>query len=296
MAKLTHFPLTSLRAFEAAARLLSFRQAADELGITQSAISHQISTLETRLNVRLFARRTRRVELSPEGAALYPSIKAGFDQFALGIATVTQAERADELTLQIYVTVAVRWLMPRLQSYRQTHPHMSVRLLTSHADWEFDTNLADFGLIWTPNPNRAALHYTRLFAAKLICIASPQLLEGKNQLEISALTRLRLLQVYTARDDWRLWLEPLGLDVSKARAQTSYDSYLLAIEAALSGQGIAVVPDFLVRDDLASGRLVTPFAHDIDQPGGWFVVCKQDRSHDPRIKRFTQWLLGEVGN
>jgi len=119
-------------------------------------------------------------------------------------------------------------------------------------------------------------------------------MEGRNQLDVADLAHLRLLQVYTARDDWRLWLAALGLDMSKARAQTSYDSYLLAIEAALDGQGVAVVPEFLVREDLASGRLVRPFDHDIAQLGAWYLVCRQERSLDPRIRRFSDWLLSEI--
>lgn len=294
MSKRPHVPLTALRAFEATARHLSFRLAAEEMGITQSAISHQIATLETLLNVRLFERRTRRIELTQEGVLLYPYVKSGFDQFAHGLSVVSQAERADELTLQVYVTVALRWLMPRLASYRQINPKMAVRLLTSHLDWEFDPQLADFGLIWTKNPHRTHFSYTKLFEARLICVGSPQLLAGGNALDIADLAHVRLLQVYTARDDWRLWLAALGLDMSKVRAQTSYDSYLLVIEAALEGQGVAVVPDFLVRGDLASGRLVQPFTHDIAQPGAWYLVCKQERALDPRIRRFSEWLLGEI--
>jgi LysR family glycine cleavage system transcriptional activator len=294
MAKLPHYPLTALRAFEVTARRLSFRLAADELGITQSAISHQIAALETQLNVRLFDRRTRRVELSQEGTLLYPYVKSGFDQFAHGLSVVSQAERADELTLQVYVTVAMRWLMPRLGSYRQSNPKMAVRLLTSHLDWEFDPQLADFGLIWTKNPHRANFAYTRLFEAQLVCVASPKLLGQKTSLDLADISQLRLLQVYTARDDWQLWLAALGLDLNRVRAQTSYDSYLLAIEAAIDGQGVAVVPEFLVADDLASGRLVLPFAHKVAQPGAWYLVCRQERSLDPRIRRFSEWLVGEI--
>eukprot|EP01037_Dinobryon_pediforme_P006309 gene6309-6381_t len=293
MAKSAHVPMTALRAFEATARLLSFRQAAEELGITQSAISHQIAALETALNVRLFDRRTRRVDLSQEGLLLYPYVKSGFDQFAHGLSVVSQAERADELTLQVYVTVALRWLMPRLASYRQSNPKMAVRLLTSHLDWEFDPQLADFGLIWTKNPHRANFAYTKLFEARLICVCNPALVPA-HPLTAADFTHLRLLQVYTARDDWQNWLAELGLDINQARAQTSYDSYLLAIEAAVTGQGVAVVPHFLVSDDLATGRLVQPFAHQIIQPGAWYLVCRQERSLDPRIKRFSDWLTAEL--
>jgi len=293
MAKL-HTKLTALRAFEATARLLSFRLAADELGITQSAVSHQIAALETQLNVRLFDRRTRHIELSTEGALLYPYVKSGFDQFAHGLSVVNQADRADELTLQVYVTVAVRWLMPRLASYRAENPKMAVRLLTSHLDWEFDPQLADFGLIWTKNPHRANFAYQFLFEAELITVASPKYCEGR-ALALSDLPHLHLLQIYTARDDWRLWLADIGVDLRKIRAQTSYDSYLLAIEAALDGQGVALVPDFLVRDDLASGRLVQSFANHIPQPGAWYLVSRQERSLDPRIRRFSDWLVAEIG-
>ena len=263
-------PLASLRAFEAAARHGSFRAAAEELAITQSAVSHQIAGLERRLGTALFRRKSRRVELTEAGAAYYPFLRDAFDRIAQGTGLVSRQALAGELMIQVYVTVAVKWLIPRLHRFQAAAPEILVRMSTNQLDWEFDPATGDLGIICTKNPDRPNLYYAHLFDARLFPVCSPALAQGGTGLRQPAeLVNHTLLQLYTAEDDWHAWLEAAEVPQLAGRAQPRFDSYLLALEAAIEGQGIAMVPHFMVASDLKAGRLITPFTVEIRQPGRW---------------------------
>ncbi len=277
-------PLASLRAFEAAARHLSFRAAADELSVTQSAISHQVAELERRLGVSLFHRRSRRVELTEAGATYQPYVREAFDRIAQGTALVTRS--GSTLDVQVYVTVAVRWLIPRLHEFTTAHPDIRVRLNTSTFDWEFDETAGDVAIVCTDRPDRPGLHATHLFDAQLTAVCSPTLAPAD-------LSRHALLQLYTAPEEADAWLRAAGLPVAAAPS-TRFDSYLLAIEAAIEGQGVAVVPTFLVANDLRSGRLVAPFDVTIPQPRRWYLVCRTGQQLLPHVRAFGDWLQGQI--
>jgi LysR family glycine cleavage system transcriptional activator len=284
--------LAALRAFEAAARLSSFRRAAEELRITQSAISHQIARLEESVNTRLFRRHARRVELTEAGAQFYPFVRDGFERLAQGTALLTRKGLAGDLTVQVYVTVAVRWLIPRLFGFQRDNPDLLVRLSTSHLDWEFDADSCDVGIIYTTRPNRSQLHYAPLLKANLFPVCSPEL--APHLAQPADLERQVLLHVYTAAEDWRAWLGAAGLAAIGGRAAPKFDSYLLALEAAVEGQGVAIAPHFLVAADLRAGRLVRPFEAQAQQPGGWFLVCRGERRAEAPIVRFRDWLVSAV--
>lgn len=286
-------PLTSLRAFEAAARHESFRLAAEELAITQSAVSHQISQLEERLGKDLFRRSGRRVELTEAGRLYFPYLREAFEKIDQGTRLVLKPVR-QELTVQLYVTVAARWMMTRLHSLQKSYPDLLVRFNASQMDWEFDPKTADVGMICTVEPNKPGLTYLPLFEARLIVVASPALIE--KGLPIRApedVTQHTLLELYTSTGDWGVWLGPQS-DALRAAATVRFDSYLLAIEAACDGQGVAIVPDFLAEPDLASGRLVKPLVWSVPQPARWYLVSRRDRADEPAIVRFKDWLLSEL--
>lgn len=295
MAKNAIPPLTALRAFEAAARHLSFRRAAEELNITQSAISHQVAALEDILRLRLFRRLARRVELTDAGILYYPYLRDAFERIARGTALVSRTTIAGDLTVQVYVTVAVRWLIQRLGDFQLRHPDILVRFTASHFDWEFDIDAADLGMIHTRQPNRPNLHYTHLLDARIFPVCSPTLCPAGSFLRQPAdLVDHALLQVYPAADEWAIWLAAAGVPGIKGRAAPKFDSYLMALEAAINGQGLAIVPHFLVAADLRAGRLVKPFDIEAEQPGGWYLVCRKERSDEPRITRFRDWLVAQI--
>jgi LysR family glycine cleavage system transcriptional activator len=277
-------PLASLRAFEAAARHLSFRAAADELSVTQSAISHQVAELERRLGVPLFVRTNRRVVLTEAGAQFQPYVRDAFESIRQGTSVVMRS--GTTLDVQVYVTVAVRWLIPRLHDFTSANPDTRVRLNTSTLDWEFDETAGDVAIVCTERPDRPGLHATHLFDAQLTAVCSPSLLPVDP-------SRHALLQLYTAPEEAEAWLRAAGLPAAAAPS-TRFDSYLLAIEAAIEAQGIAVVPTFLVGTDLRSGRLVAPIDVSIPQPRRWYMVCRAGQQHLPHVQAFTDWLQSQI--
>ena len=288
--------LTALRAFEAAARHSSFRRAAEELSITQSAISHQITALEEAVKVPLFRRVARGIELTEAGAQYYPYLRDAFDRIDQGTTLISRSGTGGDLTVQVYVTVAVRWLIPRLHDFQSRHPDILVRFHTRDFHWEFDPALADLGMICTANPNQTDLAYTHLFDARLTPVCSPGVAQaGMGLRQPADLVNHALLQVYTTLEDWNVWLDAAGVPQLKGRSGAKFDSYLLAIEAAIEGQGIALAPHFLVAPDLKTGRLVQPFAIEVRQPARWYLVCRRERAQEPRIQRFRDWMIGLVG-
>ena len=292
MAKRALPSLTALKSFEAAARHHSFRRAAEELGITQSAVSHQVAALEDALKVTLFRRVSRGIALTEAGAQFYPYLRDGFDRIAQGASLVSRAELGGDLTVQVYVTVAVRWLVPRIHLFQARHPGILVRFHTRDFHWEFDPAFADIGMISTTKPDNPDLAYTHLFDARLIPVCTPGIAQaGMGLRQPADLVNHALLQVYTAVEDWHVWLDAAGIPQLKGRSAAKYDSYLLAIEAAIDGQGIALVPHFLAAPDLRSGRLVQPFAVDVMQPARWYLTCLKERADEPRIRRFREWLI-----
>lgn len=296
MAKRSLPSLKSLQAFEAAARHLSFRSAAEELSLTQSAISHQIAGLEERLGTALFRRTARRVELTEAGAQLYPYLRDGFDRLAQGVGLVDRVRISGDLVVQVYVTVAVRWLLPRLHQFQTTFPDTLVRLSTSQLDWEFDPMTSDLGFICTRHPKGRGIHYKHLFDAKLVAVCAPALERaGLGLRQPADLVNHAMLQVYTAAEDWHDWLEAAGLPSLKGRTAPKFDSYLLAIEAAIEGQGVTVVPEFMVAPDLKIGRLVKLFPTiDIYHGARWYLACLEERVHEPSMQRFSDWLIAQI--
>ena len=197
--------------------------------------------------------------------------------------------------IQVYVTVAVKWLIPRLHRFQAAEPEILVRMSTSQLDWEFDPATGDLGIICTQRADRPNLHYAHLFDARLFPVCSPALAQGGTGLRQPAeLVNHTLLQLYTAEEDWRAWLEAAEVPQLAGRAQPRFDSYLLALEAAIEGQGVALVPHFMVAADLKAGRLVKPFATEVRQPGRWYLVCRREQRGDARIIRFRDWLAAEI--
>ena len=291
MVRRTLPPLTTLRAFEAAARLLSFKAAAEELRVTQSAISHQVASLERNLGTPIFLRLPGRVELSREGALYFPVVQDALDRIALTTDLIRQTNTPAALTVQVYVTVAVRWLIPRLQTFREAWPEIAVSLDASLLDWEFNPDRADIGFIYTRSPNRPNVTYTLLRRERLVGVCAPVIARA-----IAAPDDLRhfsFLAVSGTTEDAAIWATSVGAAGLSQKSSPLFDSNLLAIEAAINGQGIVVVPEFLVEADLASGNLVAPLASDVMQPGGWYLAHLERRGNEKAIGKFLAWIRSQ---
>ncbi len=287
-------PLRALTAFEAAARLGSFRMAANELGITRSAVSHQVKLLEDRLGTQLFRRDARRAELTQAGQAYFPAIRDAFDQIEAQTRAARPSVTDNELTVQVYVTVALKWLIPRLHDFERRFPDMKVRLSTSYFDWDFDDRNVDLGIILARN--KAPGHYYRpLFKSYLVPVCAPQLLKGDNPLKKPEdLKKHKLIDVYTAEEDWQLWLDATGVKGVKPSNRLSVDSYILAQEAAIEGRGVAMTIGPFASEEIKLGRLVQPFPTRAPNKNQWYFACHSEHRNKPKIKRFEDWLVKQV--
>ncbi|WP_245290456.1 LysR substrate-binding domain-containing protein [Shinella sp. DD12] len=277
-----------MRAFEAAARLMSFKAAAEELRVTQSAISHQVASLERSLGTPLFVRLPGRVELSAEGAIYFPVVQEALDRISLTTDLIRQANTPASLTVQVYVTVAVRWLIPRLQTFKEGFPEIAINLDASLLDWEFNPDRADMGFIYTRTPNRPSLTYTLLRRERLVGVCAPAM--ARSIPTPQDLKRISFLAVSGTSEDATTWIASVGASGVSQKSAPLFDSNLLAIEAAINGQGIVVVPHFLVEADIAAGTLVAPLASDVMQPGGWYLVHQERRGAEKAIRKFLQWI------
>ena len=287
-------PLRALTAFEAAARLGSFRLAANELSITRSAVSHQVKSLEQRLGVQLFRRDARRAELTELGHTYYPAVRDAFDQIEVQTRALRPSTADNELTVQVYVTVALKWLIPRLHDFERRYPDMKVRLSTSYFDWDFDEKNVDAGFILARN--RSPSHYYRpLFRSLLSPVCAPELMKGPNAIRTPEdLRKHKLLYVYTADEDWHLWLQAAGITGIKLSDRLAFDSYILAQEAAVEGRGVAMTIGPFASEEIKSGRLVRPFPLMVPHRLQWLFACNAEHRMKPKIKRFEDWLVKQV--
>lgn len=288
-------PLRALTAFEAAARNGSFRLAAEDLGITRSAVSHQIRALEDVLGTKLFSRETRKPELTAAGKSLYPVVREAFDQIEAQMVALRPQSSDSELTVQVYVTVALKWLIPRLHDFERRFPDMKVRLSTAYFDWDFDEGNVDCAFILARN--RGNHYYNPLFRSLLSPVASPDLLKGPHPLRTpSDLRHHKLLYVYTAEEDWRIWLAAAGVKGIELSDTLAFDSYILAQEAAIEGRGLAMTIGPFALEEIRSGRLFQPFPLLAPHRHSWQFACATAHRLKPKIRRFENWLLEQVAD
>jgi LysR family glycine cleavage system transcriptional activator len=287
--------LNGLRAFEAAARHLSFTLAAAELNVTQTAISHQIRRLEEELGIKLFIRQNRALALTPKAKDYLPGIRAAFDDLRLATDRIQRKSGSRVLTVSTLASLAAKWLLPRLSSFQQAHPEIDVRITTS-------TTLVDF----RDGDVDAAIRYGRgqwpglrnewLMADEMFPVCSPALLTGNKPLRTPEdLAHHVLLSSSNNDDDWRLWLTAVGLPTNISKLPgLSFDLLLMTVPAAMDGMGIAIGRTSYVQDDIAKGRLVVPFKLKLPVNAGFYLVRPDTRPDPPKLTAFREWLMSAV--
>lgn len=293
-------PLTALRAFEAAARRLSFKEAADELGLTPTAISHQIRLMEAYCGAALFRRRPRPLALTARGALLYPAVRDGFDRFAEGLAAARSGEQG-RLRVTATNAFAARRLVPRLPSWLAAHPGIGLDVVGTDAVVDLDAGDADVAIRYTRTPPRGYA-VSELARDSYVVVASPTLV-GSRPLPLSPqdLAALPLIDSQWPSDArnppmWREWVEvarAAGLDVPNlaARVALRFQEDLHGIEATLAGQGIAICSDVLVEAALADGSLVR--VSPVTLPGyGFYSLHRPGHPKTPMIRLFDDWVRG----
>ncbi len=246
------------------------------------------------MGLMLFRRDARRAELTTAGQAYFPTIKDAFDQIEAHTKAVKPSTVDNELTIQVYVTVALKWLIPRLHDFERRFPDVKVRLSTSYFDWDFDERNVDVGLVLARNkfPEH---YYAPLFKSMLVPVCSPKLLQGENALKTPAdLIKHKLIDVYTAEEDWQIWLDGAGVENMKSQNRLAVDSYILAQEAAIEGRGVAMTIGPFASEEIKMGRLVQPFPLRVPHKHQWYFACNAEHRKKNKIKRFEDWLMKQV--
>ena len=288
--------LNGLRAFEAAARHLSFTQAAAELNVTQTAISHQIRRLEEQLDLKLFVRRNRALQLTREAREYLPAIRAAFDDLRLATDRLKQPKRDHLLTVSTIASLAAKWLMPRLAAFQEAHPEIDVRISSSTSLVDFRREEIDVAIRYGRGhwPGVCAVW---LMAEDLFPVCSPTLLKGEKPLRRPEdIAQHTLLHASIGREDWQLWLTAAGLPgkLATERPGLTFDVSWMAVQAAVDGLGIAMGRSAYVEADIAAGRLVVPFSVKLPAEAGFYVVTPTDVPETKKIVLFRDWLVASV--
>lgn len=290
-------PLTSLRAFEAAARSLSFTRAARELHVTPAAISHQIRGLEQFLGVALFQRNGRRLELTRDGQLAAEHFREAFDRLARGVQALRPEAREGQLSIGVTPSFATRWLVPRLPALAEALPGVQVTIVTGTSPVDFDRDSVDVAVRFGRGSGDAIVA-DRLFGEVVAPVASPAFVRRHNLRRPGDLARVPLLQDESMRrvgrpPTWSSWLRAAGVPAFEIEPALRFDDSHLALQAACEGQGVALGRLAYAVHDLAQGRLALPFAQSIELDLHYHLLVPETRAGETLIASFRQWLLQE---
>ena len=286
-------PLNPLRVFEVAARLESFTAAAVELGVTQSAVSRQIATLEAALDTQLFVRERHGVMLTKEGRAYGEAIAPAFTIIRTASAAL-KAPKSEPLRLRIYTTFAAKWLIKRLPKFQERHPKINVRLDASVENVNFSRDNVDLAIQFGRGDWRGV--EKRLLIPDVIQpVCSPKFRRKHPELRsLDALRGRHLLHSHYRRKDWTDWLTSVERPDLLSEG-TLYPNSMLAYEAAIEGIGVAMGQTFLLKDDIAAGTLVPLFDRPLTRPLGYFAIWRKGAVQNRKVTSFLKWLTQEIG-
>jgi LysR family glycine cleavage system transcriptional activator len=288
-------PLSAIRAFEAAARHGSFTKAAEELGMTQAAISYQVKLLEDRVGLPLFLRQARKVELSEAGRKLAPAVADAFQRLSAAFAGLRESD-ANLLSLTVVSTFCTNWLVPRLGGFQMAHPQIAVRLDASWRTYdlretEFDIAIRGGKGVWP------GLKAHRLFPMEMVPMCSPDFLKRYGPIrDAAALLKLPLLDWQD--NCWRDWFAHVGIAdpvYEGGPAMAAQTQQMLGV-AAMAGQGVALLTPEFFPEELADGRLVLAHQalHRTEQ--SYWLAYREDRARSPKIRAFRDWILAELAS
>lgn len=304
-------PLNALRAFESAARHLSFKKAARELHVTPGAVSHQIKLLEDHLGVALFRRLTRALELTSEAQAMLPKVREGLESLAAAVERVRARSEASALTILSPPNFAARWLIPRLARFTKLHPNVELHVASRLAmidgrdggggapatDVRGDVPLV---MVRFGSGRYPGAHVDEVFSAVYVPVCSPRLLKGEHPLRKPADLRFHtLLHDETVaeegvRPSWHDWLAAVGVKGVDATRGPHFSNASLALEAAIEGMGVTLAMQPLIAPDVRDGRLVVPFAIAAPAEFSYYIVTPEASAQNPAVAAFREWLLKEA--
>ncbi len=286
-------PLTALRHFDAAARHLSFKKAAEELAVSPAAVTHQIKLLEEFLGKPLFIRETRRILLTEAGERLARTVSHSFRELADVARQIAAAPDADFVTVKLGRYIGARWLSPRLRDFWSSYPAVDLRLHHSVDELPDDPPDIDLAILWG-NGIWPGLVVEPLISIQSIPLCAPALLAAASSFLAAPTTGARLLLHYRDHASWREWFQSAGLDPDLAGAGQVFDDANVVIEAAIAGQGIALGYLPISRVELKDGRLTTPHPHRCEAAFRYYLVYRANRPLRPPVALFRDWLLKQA--
>lgn len=281
--------MSTLRAFEAAARHSSFKQAAAELSVTPTAVSHRIRVLEDHLGVRLFDRQVRQVSLTPAGLQLYPVLQQGFDMFDVAIRRLMSPNDRERVTISATNAFVAKWLVPRVASFRADHPDIDLQLHASDAVVDLASHAFDIAIRYGRGPY-PGYRSDVLFADVYVPVINP-ILQLRASKDMSAYPLIHFDWQKASPDNptWTKWHAEAGIAQPPMQAGLRYSDESHAIQAAVAGQGVALLSQELVADELTAGRLIQPFGPTI--PGyTYHLVTREQDSPGAAVAAVMDWL------
>lgn len=280
-------PLNALQVFETVARHRSFTRAADELCVTQGAVSRQILALEDYYRFPLFKRHPRGLSLTAEGELLLPAVKESFARIEEVSLRLTR-QQAD-LALKV-PTCVMRWMLPRIMRFQSEHPDLQLQITTTwRHDVDFDVEPFDAAIVYGSSAG-SGVRAMVLFEERLTPLCAPQLLIGKPLNDLADLANHTLLHPTRDHRDWKLWLARAGVSGIDADSGPSFDTLDLATNAAMQGFGVAIGDATLSAEDIAGERLVMPFDTLADSGARYYFVCPDNAVQVRKVERFWEWL------
>jgi len=281
--------IASLRALEALDRLGSASAVAQDLSLTQSAISRQLQLLERQMGVDLITRNRKRLSLTPAAQDYAAEIRQALGQIAQASLRLQVAPVGGTVNLAILPAFGMRWLMPRLPEFARLHPDVTINMSTRLEPFNFASEGFDaaihFGQAdWLGTQNMLLRH------EQLLPVCAPSLLNDRS----ATITNLPLLHIQTRPHAWKDWFASQEMAQPGPLPGTMYDQFSTITQAALHGLGVALMPDYLVEQDLATGRLVALHDQPTDAIGAYYLVWPQEKSRDPSLRHFRSWLSSQA--
>lgn len=282
-------PFATLKAFEAAARHCNFTKAAAELGVTPSAVSHQIKQLEEQLGACLFYRSNNALDLTDPARGFLASITQAFDVIEVATSRIERSVGSQTLTINLFPSLAALWLLPGLSSFQAENPSVDVRLMTSLTALDFAGSDIDIAVRYLTEPP-AEMPFQFLFEEVVFPVCAPALAAAVADLSMAeALARETLIHCDTQLDEWPLWRAAHGQPDGARSRQIRVDNRLLAIEAARDGLGFVMARTPYADHSLRAGRLVAPFAETVTTGWGYYLVWPERKAKIASLKRFVGW-------
>jgi LysR family glycine cleavage system transcriptional activator len=289
-------PLNAVRSFEAAARYESFTRAAEELHVTQSAVSQQVKALEAQLGVKLFNRERQRLKITPAGRDYLVEIREALDHVGAATERLMQRHSAGALTVSTSQDFAAKWLVHRLARFAAAHPGIDLRVSATMHNVDFAREDVDVA-VRHGDGNWPGLDATRLCAEQIFAVCSPKLLAGRDRLRRPAdVLKWPLVRLEDQSKAWERWFALAGVAAPERLAGPVLNRASMLIDAAIDGQGIALARTTLAAWDLISGRIVRPFDLSWPPAGTYWILSPKATAKVEKIGRFRDWLLGEAAD